>query len=117
MDTVDERSWKQKWEDLKWKAEQKKMDAIRWCNEHPQGAFLVASTALGAGSYAGRKIFKRVEINKELKLLECRHYDRRTDEYWFSRRPLKTSEKLKLDKMYTAGYSKGEILQQMGLLK
>lgn len=117
METVDNRTLKEKWETFKWRAEQEKRKAVKFCKEHPQAAFFGATTIVGGMSYTGKKIFKHVGVKKELKLLECRHYDRRTDTYWFSKRPLKTAEKLKLEKMYESGYSKGEILQQMGLLK
>lgn len=49
--------------------------------------------------------------------LKCRHWDPRLGEYYWSRRPLRTSEKLKLDDLYSRGYSKGEALRQMGLLR
>lgn len=117
METVDMRTLKEKWETLKWRCEQKKRKLFKWANEHPQAAFFTATTIVGGVSYGGKKILKHAGLKKELKIAECRHYDRRTDEYWFSKRPLKTQEKLKLEKMYQSGYSKGEALQVMGLLK
>ena len=117
MKTVDERTLKEKWESLKWRAKQEKKKVVRFCNEHPEAAFLGASTVIGTVSYAGKKVFKSIGVKKEMRLLECKHYDRRTDTYWFSKRPLKTSEKLMMERMYTEGLSKGEILQRMGLLK
>lgn len=117
MESVDKRTLKEKWEHLKWRAEQEKRKAVRFAKEHPEAAFFAATTAVGAASYGGKKLFKHIGVKKELRLMECRHYDRRTDEYWFGKRPLKTQEKLKLEKMYQSGYSKGEALQTMGLLK
>ena len=117
METVDKRTLKEKWESFKWKAEQKKRETFKWANEHPQAAFFTVTTLVGGLSYGGKKIFKHVSVKKEIKLMECRHYDRRTDEYWFSRRPLKSTEKLQLEKYYQNGMSKGEALRRMGLLK
>lgn len=117
METVDKRTLKEKWESFKWRCEQKKRATLKWANEHPQAAFFAATTIVGGVSYGGKKILKNVGIKKELRITECRHYDRRTDEYWMSRRPLKTAEKLQLEKYYQDGMSKGEALQRMGLLK
>lgn len=55
--------------------------------------------------------------NEEKRARECSHYDRRDDEWYESRRKLKSSEKLKLREMYEAGISKGEALKRMHLLK
>jgi hypothetical protein len=117
METVDERSLKQKWTDFKWQVEQKWMDTKRWCREHPTEAVGLGSAGLGIGTFLIKKGIRSHEINKEWKLTQCRHYDNRTAQYWYSRRPLKTSEKLKLDELYNKGMSKGEALRQMGLLK
>lgn len=117
METVDNRSWKEKLETLKWRAEQKKREVKKFCKEHPEAAFFGATTLVGAGSFVGKKMINGVGKKREFKLLECKHYDNRTAQYWFSKRPLKTSEKLMMEKMYNEGMSKGEILQHMGLLK
>lgn len=117
METVDKRTLKEKWEMLKWRAEQKKREAKRFCQEHPEAAFFGVTTLVGGVSYGGKKIINAVGARREFKSLECRHYDRRTDTYWFSKRPLKISEKLELEKLYSEGLGKGEILRQMGLLK
>ena len=117
MDTVDKRTVKEKFETFKWRVKQKKNEAIKWCKEHPEYAFFAVTTAVGGISYGGKKIFNKVSAKREIRNLECRHYDRRTDTYWFSKRPLNTGEKLIMEKKYTEGLSKGEILHQLGLLK
>lgn len=117
MDSKNFRTLEEKWEMFKWRAEQEKNKVVRFCKEHPQGAVLGVSTLIGGVSFAGKRICKAVDTKKAVKLVECRHYDRRTDTYWFSKRPLKTSEKLMLDKLYSEGRNKGDILNDMGLLK
>lgn len=66
---------------------------------------------------AVRQGIKGHREDKERRARDCSHYDRRTDEYWESRRPLTNSEKLKLETMYREGLSKGEALRRMRLLK
>ena len=113
METVDERSFKEKWNAFKWNTKEKVANAVKYCTENPQ----VAIGALTAITFVGKKVIKAVENNREMKITECRHYDRRADEYYSSKRPLKTYEKIRLDKEYREGRSKGEILKSMGLLK
>ena len=117
METNDKRTIKEKWETLKWRAEQKKREVKKFCKEHPEAAFFGATTLVGAGSFVGKKAINGISRKKDFRMLECKHYDNRTSQYWFSKRPLKTSEKLMMEHMYNSGYSKGEILKQMGLLK
>lgn len=113
METVDKRTLKEKWEVFKWNCEKKAREAKQFCKDHPQVAFWGATTIVGGISFGGKRLAKR----HDLKMVECRHYDRRTDQYWFSKRPLKTSEKMMMDKLYSEGRSKGEILNDMGLLR
>lgn len=117
MESMDFRNMKDKIEYYKFKAKEKTNQVVQKAKEHPQVALFVGSTAIGGISFVGKRIFKAVDTAKMEKLVECRHYDRRTDTYWFSKRPLKSSEKLMLDKLYSEGKSKGEILQDMGLLR
>lgn len=108
---------KTKLEEIKEKVERKKEDVKEFVDENPDGALLIATAGIGSISYFGKKMFKILDERKQMRLLECRFYDRRTDTYWFSKRPLRTSEKLEMERLYGQGYGKGEILKVMGLLK
>lgn len=113
METVDERSFKEKWNAFKWNTKEKINNAIQYCVDNPQ----VAVGVVTGLAFIGKKAIKGLEQNREIKITECRHYDRRADEYYYSKRPLKASEKLRLEREYREGRSKGEILKSMGLLK
>ena len=113
METIDERTIKEKWEVFKWNCKKKTREVKQFCKDHPQAALFGATTIVGGLSFGGKRLAK----HRDFKLIECRHYDRRTDTYWISKRPLKTSEKMMMDKLYSEGRSKGEILNQMGLLR
>lgn len=113
METVDNRSFKEKFNAFKWNTKEKVDKALNYAKENPQ----VALGAITTLAWLGKKAIKGYEANREMKITECRHYDRRADEYYCSKRPLKTYEKIRLDKEYREGRSKGEILKSMGLLK
>lgn len=44
---------------------------------------------------------------------ECGYYDPRTGEWWTTRKPLNSYEKLELERRYKSGESKGQILSSM----
>ena len=44
-------------------------------------------------------------------------FDPRTGDHWFTKRPLTAKEKLELERRYDNGERKGQILDDMGLLK
>lgn len=61
--------------------------------------------------------YRDARESKEERNLQCKFYDRRTDSYSWSKRPLKQKEALELDERYARGERKKEILREMGLLK
>ena len=69
------------------------------------------------GAVAVKKGLKTHKKNEEIRERECSHYDPRNHQWYDSRRPLTSKEKLKLDQMYESGISKGEALRRMKLLK
>lgn len=117
METIDNRTLKEKVAALKFKAGEKVKQVKDWVKENPQMAFTAGSVIIGSASYIGKKAFRIVENKQAMKAVECRHYDPRTGENWFTRRPLNSKEQLQLDKLYKSGLSKGEILESMRLLK
>lgn len=79
---------------------------------------IIIPIAIGAGTKIVRDGYRQHKINKESRELECRFYDRRTDSYSWSKRPLKPKERLILEKRYSENRErKSEILREMGLLK
>lgn len=64
-----------------------------------------------------KDVYRDARENKEERDLRCKFYDRRTDSYSWSKRPLKPREALELDERYARGERKKEVLREMGLLK
>ena len=117
METKNCRNFKEKINYVLFKGQCKARSAVLWAEKNPEWALTIGTTAIGVIGYTGKKLLKMASLNKEMKALECRHYDRRACEYYYTKRPLKTAEKLRLDREYGEGKSKGEILLKMGLLK
>lgn len=110
---TDKRTFKEKVETAKFKAKVKFYEVMGFVRENPQASIMF----VGAAAYLGKKGIRWAEDKRQMRLVECRHYDPRTGENWFTRRPLTSAEQLRLDKDYKSGLSKGEILQSMRLLK
>lgn len=117
MDTIDNRTFKEKWTQFKAKVKAKWEDVKWWCagNKELVVAVLVvlipalAKTANGAArAYAEHKEDERRQ--KDI-------FDPRTGDHWFTKRPLTSKEKLELERRYDNGERKGQILDDMGLLK
>ncbi len=92
-------------------------DGTIWYYNHEEDVRKMAPIVVGALTVAGKAAWKNHKYNKEIRDIACRHYDRRLDEYFYSTRPLKANEVLKLAEMYNAKISKGEALRAMGLLR
>lgn len=74
--------------------------------------------AAGAVLVKGASIaYKEKKKHDERRQIECRVYDRRSDTYWWTKRPLKPSEKLELEQRSRNGELKSEVLREKGLLK
>lgn len=111
----------EKIEEAKFKAKVKTMEACDQAKvfyrdheaEIRKWAPIVASGTIATVRVAYRNHKRHAETID----LKCRHWDPRLGEYYWSKRPLRTGEKLKLDDLYSRGYSKGEALRTMGLLR
>lgn len=77
----------------------------------------VKAVAIPAGVVATRQLVKAHRKTSEKRSFECDHYDPRMGIHFTSRRPLTNSEKISLQRLYEKGYSKGEALQILGLLR
>lgn len=112
---------KEKIEDIKFKARIKTVEACdaakRFYYDHETEIRAWAPVITGGVMAAGRMAVKHHKVKKEEKLVTCRHWDPRKGSYYWSKRPLKPTEQLALDDLYDQGYSKGEALRRMGLLR
>lgn len=84
--------------------------------DHEEEIKTVAPVAVPLGGMLVRSVLKQRKTQKELNMKKLWHYDPRDGEYYVSRRPLKSWEKLKLRELYESGMSKGEALRKMKLL-
>ena len=116
---------KEKLEDVKMKSKEKIKDAARKAvfatekfyydheDEIRKWAPIVVPGAIGSVKLA----MKHRKREEERRYADCRHWDPRKGTYYWSKRPLKSRELLELDRLYDQGYSKGEALRRMGLLR
>ena len=84
-----------------------------WIGEH-KTEIAGAAFILIAGTKQANKMIEnhREEVNRTLKV-----WDPKEGHHWPVRRKLTTAEFLEMESLEKKGYSKGEALKQMGLLK
>lgn len=116
METVDDRTFKQKVHDFKVRLVEKWDQFITWCKENPETALGALIFALPIIGKVLTSIFRFLRTVFEDYADKTDFYDPRTGEHWYTRRPLTSREKLNLERRYNNGESKGKILHEMHLL-
>lgn len=109
------------WELKKRKAKEKFQDGVAafgaWYNRNEETIRTYAPILVPAVGLAIRQGIKSHNNRVEIRAKELYHWDPKRGTYYMSRRPLKSSELLELDRLYSLGYTKGEALKSMKLLK
>ena len=91
--------------------------AGNWCLEHPVETVGIVMT-VGGGCYkVGRIITRNREIRHDQFVKDCRHYDRKHDQWVTSKRKLTNDELAYMERCYDSGISKRQVLEDLGLLK
>jgi hypothetical protein len=109
------------WELKKKKVKEKTQEAARkfgdWFNRNEETIRTWAPIVIPGIGLAFRQAIREHNNKSEIRAKELYHWDPRRGEYYMSRRPLTSSEQLELDRLYSLGYTKGEALKKMKLLK
>ena len=120
METIDNRTLKQKVHDAYSKAKQKAEDAgknvKRTIEEHPMETFTIACLALPGVLKIANSAIRAHSQNQETKYNECDIYDPRTGTHYYTKKPLTNAQKLNLESQYKEGRNKGEILREMRMI-
>ena len=117
----DKEARKRKVRDFGYKVGKKVGEAVEWCKEHPAEAITIGLTVTSSLYKGARLITKNRQIRHEQHIADCRFYDRRYDEYVWTKRKLTNDEKLYLERKYAQGkdqkISYREILTNMGVIE
>lgn len=106
-----------KWNHFKSVAQTSYNRAKAWTVENSDFLMIAVPTVLGVGTAIGKSAVRHHRIAEEQHLKDCYWYDRSSGHYWETRRPLRTSEKLEIERRRDNGESLGYILSSMRLLK
>lgn len=91
--------------------------AFEWGKEHPAEAIMITTTVVG-GIYKGARLITRNrEIRHDEFVRNCRHYDRKHDQWVTATRKLTNDEMAYMERKYEEGVSKRRVLEDLGLLK
>lgn len=111
------KTFKDRFEEEKMKAEMKLNDLKLWCSEHKAELAVFGPPVIAAIVELVKTVAKRSTVNEERHLKENYIYDRSMGHYYELRRKLKSSEWLQIEQRKREGESLGEILQDMRVLK
>ena len=115
--TMNKIDWELKKRKIKEKLKEVRNDLGRFYYDNEEAIRTWAPVLIPAAGFGVKHMLKQKTIRDEERSKELYHWDPRRGEYYMSRRPLKSSEQLELDRLYSQGYSKGEALKRMKLLK
>ena len=107
------------WYGVRWNAKKKFEATKKWCENNTELAIAMIPVAVVVFKGVGRTIAsidRKIDMVKEQELQELYVYDQSLGMYHKLRRPLKSSEKIEIDRRRQAGESKIQILASMGLL-
>lgn len=96
--------------------EDKKTKAETFCREHPAEAITIGCAIAGVAGKGIKFATKCVEANSEDRYRNRSIYDRRSGQYYQTRRDLTNRERMELARRYNNGELTGDILYDMGLL-
>lgn len=117
METVDNRTFKEKVNDAKFQAKEKLRKAGEWCNEHREVVIACAPVVIGGVIEVIKISARRSNVNTEKDLKEKYIYDRSQGHYYELKRKLKSSEWITIEERKNNGEPLGVILRDMRVLK
>lgn len=93
----------------------RKRDVQKFYYDHEVAIKRYGPAALIAAVPIIRSVIVSERRNAEIRDRDTRHYDRSTNEYYYSKRKLNKREQDKMDELVRLGYTKGEALDRLGL--
>ena len=118
--TIDNRTFKEKFDDAVQNAKAKVKEGINWCVENKE--FVLA--AIPAAVVTVDKVTKtvnRIASNEATRAAErmkkLHYYDRKNDTYLNLKKPMTNAQKVEFDRRKAKGESATQILSSMGLLR
>lgn len=116
METVDERTFKEKMNAFVEKGKDKVRDAAKFIKDNPASVSVICAGIVG-GSRIISKTISAYSAKKQMDLQMRRIYDRSLGRYIELRRPLTTKEAIELEARRMNGEKMTMILDSMGLVK
>lgn len=115
METIDERTCKEKWRDFKGRCKQKWEDFKWWVYDHRQLVAAVLSVLIPVAVSGAKEIHKERRKDADMREKQTRIYDPVQGQYFFLKKPLNKTQKLEFERRKTNGEPTGKILTSMGI--
>ena len=105
--------WKEKWENAK----QKASDFMETCKQNKETVIAVASVVIPGAIEIGKMAVKNRDKREENDRRKRAMWDPVEGHWWYLRRELTSSEYLEVERRVRDGEARGEVLDDMGLLR
>ena len=119
METVDERTLKQKLHEFKVRTENKmaiaKHNTIVFCKENKEFCFGVAMVAIPGTFKVVNSLIRHHQVALEDKRRNCDIWDPKRGQHYFVRKPLSHNQQMEYNRRYDAGEDGASILRSMRL--
>lgn len=117
METVDNRTFKEKFDAFKWNVKQKAIDIRDWCADHKEITVAAITIGLPALYKTTKTVVHHADVKHDDYIRDHRTYDPSTGDYLYLKKPLRNDQKVELAERMAAGESKTIALSEMGVLK
>jgi len=107
----------QKFQDLKWRVEQKIQDGKDWVIENKEAIIVLTPIVIGIAAPIIKTVGKHITLRKTKDLKELYCYDRSLGHYWRLKRELSNKEWIIIDRRKKCGERLSDILEDMRVLK
>lgn len=115
METIDNRTWKEKVQEACWRAGERIKGFGRWCSQNPEAA-VGLGVFIASGIAGGVSAVSEIKKQDEAKAEKRRIWDPAMGISIYSKRPLNGAEKLEFEQRVRMGQGRADALDDMGLL-
>ena len=98
-------------------AQRKAEDFREWWRDNKEAVIILAPIVVGGLKVAQKSITRHADAKAREDLVTKRVWDPRLGTWYELRRPLNNSQRLKLEELKADGYTTGEALHSLGVLK
>ena len=103
--------------ELKWKAQAAWNRTKGWCYMHEREIQKFLAVMITAIILIAKNLYRDFRKFKERRSSDCNHYDFQEHQWYETKKPLSNMDKVRIQQLRRQGYTLGEALRELKLLK